>query len=162
MVARDGIEPPTPAFSGPRSTTELPGLSCRLQVAISCAGCRRSRLGGSVHGQLLQQLCKYINSVGTRQTHRPRGLGAAIVPAAASKSTCFSAPGPYTGKHLCLGYFSAQLAWPFLLLPRFAPGLPSRYWRRRFLPRLLRLQNRWRNLLRYAPPARLTPLIAPD
>jgi hypothetical protein len=25
MVARDGIEPPTPAFSGPRSTTELPG-----------------------------------------------------------------------------------------------------------------------------------------
>ena len=26
MVARDGIEPPTPAFSGPRSTTELPGL----------------------------------------------------------------------------------------------------------------------------------------
>jgi hypothetical protein len=26
-VARDGIEPPTPAFSGPRSTTELSGLS---------------------------------------------------------------------------------------------------------------------------------------
>jgi hypothetical protein len=25
-VARDGIEPPTPAFSGPRSTTELSGL----------------------------------------------------------------------------------------------------------------------------------------
>jgi hypothetical protein len=25
MVAREGIEPPTPAFSGPRSTTELPG-----------------------------------------------------------------------------------------------------------------------------------------
>jgi hypothetical protein len=25
MVARDGIEPPTPAFSGLRSTTELPG-----------------------------------------------------------------------------------------------------------------------------------------
>ena len=24
MVARDGIEPPTPAFSGLRSTTELP------------------------------------------------------------------------------------------------------------------------------------------
>jgi hypothetical protein len=30
MVARDGIEPPTPAFSGPRSTTELPGLSADL------------------------------------------------------------------------------------------------------------------------------------
>ena len=27
VVARDGIEPPTPAFSGPRSTTELSGLS---------------------------------------------------------------------------------------------------------------------------------------
>ncbi len=26
VVARDGIEPPTPAFSGPRSTTELSGL----------------------------------------------------------------------------------------------------------------------------------------
>ena len=26
MVARDGIEPPTPAFSGLRSTPELPGL----------------------------------------------------------------------------------------------------------------------------------------
>src|SRR6266568_2305453 len=37
MVARDGIEPPTPAFSGPRSTTELPGLSADF-VANSCAG----------------------------------------------------------------------------------------------------------------------------
>jgi hypothetical protein len=27
VVARDGIEPPTPAFSGLRSTTELSGLS---------------------------------------------------------------------------------------------------------------------------------------
>gem|GEM_PF-4788577 len=32
MVARDGIEPPTPAFSGPRSTTELSGLGCFLAV----------------------------------------------------------------------------------------------------------------------------------
>src|SRR5277367_3491770 len=30
MVARDGIEPPTPAFSGPRSTTELSGLGITL------------------------------------------------------------------------------------------------------------------------------------
>jgi hypothetical protein len=37
VVARDGIEPPTPAFSGPRSTTELPGLSAETSVAISCA-----------------------------------------------------------------------------------------------------------------------------
>src|ERR1700734_3378368 len=33
MVARDGIEPPTPAFSGPRSTTELSGLG--ISNAIS-------------------------------------------------------------------------------------------------------------------------------
>src|ERR1700753_2399484 len=32
MVARDGIEPPTPAFSGPRSTTELSGLGITLLV----------------------------------------------------------------------------------------------------------------------------------
>jgi hypothetical protein len=38
MVARDGIEPPTPAFSGPRSTTELSGLSANFQGAIFCAG----------------------------------------------------------------------------------------------------------------------------
>ena len=34
VVARDGIEPPTPAFSGPRSTTELPGQLSRR----ACAG----------------------------------------------------------------------------------------------------------------------------
>ncbi len=33
VVARDGIEPPTPAFSGPRSTTELSGLG------VCCALC---------------------------------------------------------------------------------------------------------------------------
>ena len=32
MVARDGIEPPTPAFSGPRSTTELSGLGITLVI----------------------------------------------------------------------------------------------------------------------------------
>jgi hypothetical protein len=37
MVARDGIEPPTPAFSGPRSTTELPGLGMgRLFGTAKC------------------------------------------------------------------------------------------------------------------------------
>jgi hypothetical protein len=35
MVARDGIEPPTPAFSGPRSTTELPGLSRDVQLSAA-------------------------------------------------------------------------------------------------------------------------------
>jgi hypothetical protein len=32
VVARDGIEPPTPAFSGPRSTTELSGLGIGAQI----------------------------------------------------------------------------------------------------------------------------------
>jgi hypothetical protein len=34
-VARDGIEPPTPAFSGPRSTTELSGLGMKRLVRDS-------------------------------------------------------------------------------------------------------------------------------
>ena len=45
MVARDGIEPPTPAFSGPRSTTELPGLSADF-VANSCTGSEQDRKDG--------------------------------------------------------------------------------------------------------------------
>ncbi len=41
MVARDGIEPPTPAFSGPRSTTELSGLGGELQEGTAATGsCR--------------------------------------------------------------------------------------------------------------------------
>ena len=36
VVARDGIEPPTPAFSGPRSTTELPGLSADFRLHLLC------------------------------------------------------------------------------------------------------------------------------
>jgi hypothetical protein len=38
VVARDGIEPPTPAFSGPRSTTELSGLG-ESKDAASAYGC---------------------------------------------------------------------------------------------------------------------------
>jgi hypothetical protein len=39
VVARDGIEPPTPAFSGPRSTTELSGLGY-IQGRLEKARCR--------------------------------------------------------------------------------------------------------------------------
>ena len=35
MVARDGFEPPTPAFSGPRSTPELPGRQ-EISLAKPC------------------------------------------------------------------------------------------------------------------------------
>ncbi len=69
MVARDGIEPPTPAFSGPRSTTELPGLSADFRC-IFLRGVRRCRIGvGGSTNSALQQLCQYINSVGASQTH---------------------------------------------------------------------------------------------
>ena len=38
MVARDGIEPPTGAFSGPRSTTELSGLGAAMhKLALRAA-----------------------------------------------------------------------------------------------------------------------------
>ena len=45
MVARDGIEPPTPAFSGLRSTPELPGRFAgkaqftRPLIPLVCPGC---------------------------------------------------------------------------------------------------------------------------
>src|ERR1700733_7401252 len=39
MVARDGTEPPTPAFSGPRSTTELSGLGTKNAL---CRGSPRT------------------------------------------------------------------------------------------------------------------------
>src|SRR5476649_1162576 len=41
VVARDGIEPPTPAFSGPRSTTELSGLG----MVLPCGAAKRARTG---------------------------------------------------------------------------------------------------------------------
>ena len=42
MVARDGIEPPTPAFSGPRSTTELSGLGVCCASAVPRCGQARA------------------------------------------------------------------------------------------------------------------------
>src|SRR5260370_34685855 len=45
MVARDGIEPPTPAFSGPRSTTELSGLG----IKTLCRGSPRTTVRIDLH-----------------------------------------------------------------------------------------------------------------
>ena len=45
VVARDGIEPPTPAFSGPRSTTELSGLGKSLSIAKAIEAPRLPRIG---------------------------------------------------------------------------------------------------------------------
>jgi hypothetical protein len=74
MVARDGIEPPTPAFSGPRSTTELPGLSADFRC-IFLRGIPENRKGWAWStNSALQQLCQYINFAGVR----PAGAGAKI------------------------------------------------------------------------------------
>ena len=51
MVARDGIEPPTPAFSGPRSTTELSGLGTQAKRLI---GDRQERPGVRLSHQPFQ------------------------------------------------------------------------------------------------------------
>ena len=73
MVARDGIEPPTPAFSGPRSTTELPGLSADLRC-ISCAGFRMGTgAGGTSSNSSLQQLSQVYQSARAQPTGRKRG-----------------------------------------------------------------------------------------
>ena len=61
MVARDGIEPPTPAFSGPRSTTELSGLSAdfELQFPAWNSGDRRRKEGKSTNSALQQLATVY-------------------------------------------------------------------------------------------------------
>src|SRR5271154_701245 len=51
MVARDGIEPPTPAFSGPRSTTELSGLG-ESKGAASANVVSESAASGGGPGQV--------------------------------------------------------------------------------------------------------------
>ena len=70
MVARDGIEPPTPAFSGPRSTTELPGQLCTqralevlftlpigmpLHLPLSFRGSEQGRIGAKPRARQLRQ-----------------------------------------------------------------------------------------------------------
>ena len=67
-MARDGIEPPTPAFSGPRSTTELPGLSADFWLhGYVWNPALPERVGGSTCSSL-QQLDQYTNSQTPSQT----------------------------------------------------------------------------------------------
>ncbi len=60
VVARDGIEPPTPAFSGPRSTTELSGLGVNSEEGTTAA----ARAEDWLNRLLLTQ---YINAIPTCQ-----------------------------------------------------------------------------------------------
>src|SRR5205807_9418350 len=71
MVARDGIEPPTPAFSGPRSTTELSGLGTQAKRLIrgSPRTPGRTSVASAFSGELVaggepatQTQIKYSNS----------------------------------------------------------------------------------------------------
>jgi hypothetical protein len=65
VVARDGIEPPTPAFSGPRSTTELSGLSANFVGAIPASP---EKVGKSQNAALKNNLRQYSNSDSLRKT----------------------------------------------------------------------------------------------
>ena len=62
MVPREGIGPPTPAFSGPRSTTELPRLTCKSESFAALLGCyllkgeEESYLGEMVSSEILLEL----------------------------------------------------------------------------------------------------------
>ena len=63
MVARDGIEPPTPAFSGPRSTTELSGLGVELQEGTTAAARAENLLGSAALYAVYQCLSNLPNFV---------------------------------------------------------------------------------------------------
>ena len=64
MVARDGIEPPTPAFSGPRSTTELPGLGMERLVRDKPSTARGAAEGFRARSAGFQRLGEVYQSIG--------------------------------------------------------------------------------------------------
>src|SRR5580692_8603116 len=72
MVARDGIEPPTPAFSGPRSTTELPGLSADFMSCNVLRGLQRGRMRWAYPRTVrCNNLDDYSNFRGAKPNRRP-------------------------------------------------------------------------------------------
>jgi hypothetical protein len=70
VVARDGIEPPTPAFSGPRSTTELPGLSADFALQFPARIPALPELVGESKDSWLQQLVSVYQLAGSRARER--------------------------------------------------------------------------------------------
>src|SRR5215469_2746041 len=114
MVARDGIEPPTPAFSGPRSTTELSGLGNQAKTPHSGIAknarayvCRISLFRGACHqqgtrnsnaNQVYQPEAILSNSIPSRYpcsylTPYIRTLSCSVPPCD-SRLLCFSASPP--------------------------------------------------------------------
>ena len=64
VVARDGIEPPTPAFSGPRSTTELSGLGRDYTVSARRQERHRAFQNCAPSAPLVQRLSHTSQSQG--------------------------------------------------------------------------------------------------
>src|SRR5271170_6246495 len=77
MVARDGIEPPTPAFSGPRSTAELSGLGVNPRaIGRTAQVCLKLRWAGT--GELPATACRQTTSASI--TNRGLTLSFSISP----------------------------------------------------------------------------------
>ena len=117
-MARDGIEPPTPAFSGPRSTTELSGLSANFGC-ISTRGFRAGpeKAGNSTYS-VLQQLKQYTNS----HSHKPNRAGPVCARMLRACMPDFGRPHctpvlHYTGKQSCAALQGSSLASCLLSQP---------------------------------------------
>ena len=86
VVARDGIEPPTPAFSGPRSTTELSGLGWFLPTrkprsplsgVVSKSPAWGWDLGHIANAQPIENVFpEYTNVSASRQPHSAKSRAA--------------------------------------------------------------------------------------
>ena len=98
MVARDGIEPPTPAFSGPRSTTELPGLSADC-VAFPVRDSGSSRNGWGALEQSPATTCSSITRPGDASQSPAAPVIASISAAILSNNP---APLSYTVGQSCI------------------------------------------------------------
>src|ERR1700677_381364 len=142
MVARDGIEPPTPAFSGPRSTTELSGLSANFHGAIFCAGSSVAEEMGEYLEFCAQKTASvsiatalpYAKPEAYRQTAaRDRGLhyteeqSCDLSPRSLLPSLCFWPPAPI---HLARAFRSPRpgLHAPFSAMPTRGPWHCARFW----------------------------------
>ena len=75
MVARDGIEPPTPAFSGP--LVELTkwfeiDACCRMPGGWRCKNLGRCRITSARSGARMFAYCSHAEAPGTKQAEKNR------------------------------------------------------------------------------------------
>ena len=91
VVARDGIEPPTPAFSGPRSTTELSGLG--ISNAISgIAKNHRAHRFPSIHVYRTNLFQGSMSPVGNQRRKRNSSIATSRFSANSSLALFFLIP----------------------------------------------------------------------